>query len=960
MAIITGSSSSETLNGTALGDEINGLGGNDVINAGDGNDTINGGSGSDTIDGGAGDDLMLSESGAEWYVASATNNGHDTIDGYDQWTDHIDASAITETIYIDVVDSSTMILWWDGGNSSITLTNTVDNASNWSDKMLFGGTYTGATAGTFTPPAVGNGVWEGTNGIDHPNLGDVDADGDVLGVTTNVVELGDANDSMAGDYTMGMYIDGGAGDDALVGHAYDDTIIGGTGNDWISFGQNEDDSGSGPSGVDTLIIRAGDGHDQIDDFWFGQDTLIADFVNPADVVITDNRVYEEDRGWNGSLVVTWGDPNQSLTFTDTNWDPSMPVTWDILTNPSSVNVYEEGGFPHSTGELIAPGSTDFDGTQIDGADGNDDIIHSEWGNDTVSAGEGNDFIADGIGNDIYGGGSVTAADYDGDDGADTFSFVYDTSQFNGVDHDTIVNFEYGKDTLILAGWAEADVTITDTRAPGFAGDVILSFSNTARTITLQNVLGDGAITFDGLTSPTGMLGSWTGGSGTENHIDGGSAGDLMDIGFWDAEGNIIDGADGDHDVIHGHDGNDTIYAGEGDDIVYGDADNDEIHGGNGFDDLQGGAGDDSLFGDADADFMLGGAGADYMDGGTGDDVMNLSDFTMTGDGARDVVVASTTSDRDTVLNFEYGIDVIDFQGVAEGDMSIDYTDFGTGTWQVEIVWGTNSIYIPDLIGYDGTSVIDYATLTGQGTPNLYIDALTANDTSLAVGQDLTVNLSIGNDGTGDAPASETNYYWSADGTFGNGDEVLLGIDAHGALTSGQTDTSQGATFSYDQLVGLGDGFIFAAIDPTNDVVESNEADNVSAALAVTFETTTGSVADLYYDTTWLDDSTLTDGQDVKIWMHVGNSGTADAVGESTIYWSADNVFDASDIAIDADGHGTLNPGELDTNERERIRFEDLEELGQSGYIFAVLDDASIIAESDEGNNVSVGHYYEIV
>ena len=166
MANINGSGSSETLNGTNLDDVIDGLGGNDVINAGDGNDTITGGTGSDTIDGGAGDDLMLAESGAEWYVLSDTDNGDDTIDGFDFYTDHLDASAVTGTITVTVISSSEMVLSWSGG--SVTLTNMVDDANNWSDNILFGSTYSGAVAGPL-PATV---IWDGTSGDDSPNVGD--------------------------------------------------------------------------------------------------------------------------------------------------------------------------------------------------------------------------------------------------------------------------------------------------------------------------------------------------------------------------------------------------------------------------------------------------------------------------------------------------------------------------------------------------------------------------------------------------------------------------------------------------------------------------------------------------------------------------------------------------------------------------------------------------------------------
>jgi Ca2+-binding RTX toxin-like protein len=65
-------------------------------------------------------------------------------------------------------------------------------------------------------------------------------------------------------------------------------------------------------------------------------------------------------------------------------------------------------------------------------------------------------------------------------------------------------------------------------------------------------------------------------------------------------------------MIHGNEGNDTIYAGSGDDI---------IQGGSGRDFLYGGYGNDYIQGGDDNDYLNGGAGDDYLSGGRGSDVL---------------------------------------------------------------------------------------------------------------------------------------------------------------------------------------------------------------------------------------------------------------------------------------------------------------------------------------------------
>ena len=62
-------------------------------------------------------------------------------------------------------------------------------------------------------------------------------------------------------------------------------------------------------------------------------------------------------------------------------------------------------------------------------------------------------------------------------------------------------------------------------------------------------------------------------------VEGTGSDDTMGIGFVDADGDIIDGADGLDDNIQGMGGNDTINAGQGNDTIDGGSGNDTIDGG---------------------------------------------------------------------------------------------------------------------------------------------------------------------------------------------------------------------------------------------------------------------------------------------------------------------------------------------------------------------------------------------
>ncbi|HMQ57343.1 MAG TPA: calcium-binding protein, partial [Rhizobiaceae bacterium] len=89
------------------------------------------------------------------------------------------------------------------------------------------------------------------------------------------------------------------------------------------------------------------------------------------------------------------------------------------------------------------------------------------------------------------------------------------------------------------------------------------------------------------------------------------------------------------------------------DVLSGEAGNDALHGGDDTDYLFGGEGDDLLFGDGGDDVMTGGSGNDFFVLGEGDDAI------FTGAGA-DVIRFDYGNGRDTVFDFEIGVDRIDF------------------------------------------------------------------------------------------------------------------------------------------------------------------------------------------------------------------------------------------------------------------------------------------------------------
>ncbi|KKD58306.1 hypothetical protein RN22_21870 [Grimontia sp. AD028] len=111
-------------------------------------------------------------------------------------------------------------------------------------------------------------------------------------------------------------------------------------------------------------------------------------------------------------------------------------------------------------------------------------------------------------------------------------------------------------------------------------------------------------------------------------------------------------------AIIGTDGDDTIDAGNGADIVYAGAGNDTVSGGNGVDEIYGEAGNDTLSGDNAEDHLYGGDDNDTLDGGRGNDrlVGGAGDDELTLGKGSDTVVFE--SGNDTVMDFDTNNDTI--------------------------------------------------------------------------------------------------------------------------------------------------------------------------------------------------------------------------------------------------------------------------------------------------------------
>jgi len=231
------------------------------------------------------------------------------------------------------------------------------------------------------------------------------------------------------------------------------------------------------------------------------------------------------------------------------------------------------------------------------------------------------------------------------------------------------------------------------------------------------------------------------GSGDVDTLYGGDGDDLV-IGDNSASITTSSTTDG-VDILYGDAGSDTIYGAGADDTAYGGAAVDTVYGGDGNDTLRGEAADDSLFGDVGDDTLDGSAGTDALDGGAG---TNYAAYTSaaagvtldlanaannTGDAAEDSYANIRGYIGSTFNNTMFGSSGGDLEYGGLGD---DWLEGGAG--------GADTLY-----GGDGNDFLSgFTSISGGGAP----------DTLYGGGRNDTMLFS--NDGSS-VPVSGTFYGW---------------------------------------------------------------------------------------------------------------------------------------------------------------------------------------------------------
>lgn len=159
-------------------------------------------------------------------------------------------------------------------------------------------------------------------------------------------------------------------------------------------------------------------------------------------------------------------------------------------------------------------------------------------------------------------------------------FVGDEDDKNSGNVEYTINIKVGSTIIGTVSGSTGDIdalTAVSVNSSGFAGNPALN----GQPLTIEIISTRDELFVDNVRGEFDVL--------ANGIVEGSDTAETMNIGYVDAGGDIIDGADGLNDNIQGNEGDDVINAGFGNDVVDGGANDDTIDGGAGNDNLFGGA-----------------------------------------------------------------------------------------------------------------------------------------------------------------------------------------------------------------------------------------------------------------------------------------------------------------------------------------------------------------------------------
>jgi Ca2+-binding RTX toxin-like protein len=718
-----------------------------------GNDVLTGGSGNDLLFGQGGNDTLLGKGGADLLFGGAE---HDTLTGGDA-DDMIFGEAGNDRMIWNPGDDTDLN---EGGAGSDTVE---VNGGNGTEVFTVTANGTRVRFDRLDPAPFSIDIGTSENLVLNANGGD-----DSFSATGNLAAL------------IKLTVDGGTGNDTLLGSNGNDLLTGGDGNDFIDGQQGNDvaflgagndvfqwdpgdgsDTVEGQDGVDTMLFNGSAGAEAFDVSANGERVR---FTRTLGSIVRDvNDVERLDLNALGgidsltvnSLVgtdLTTINANLGGTIGGTSGDAAADtIIVNGTTGNDVIDVFGAGSSVSVLGLYTTVNITNSEGANdalvINGLGGNDGITASTLPAGviklTLDGGTGNDTLLGSQGGDVFLGGEGNDFMF-GDNGNDT-AFMgegNDTFQWDPGDGNDTLEGQGGSDTMLFFGANIAENI-----------DIV---ANGGRVLFLRNVATVTMDLDDVETIEYRALG------GADNIVVGDLSGtDVTKVGI-DLRGPNGGGDEGaDNVTVNGTNGAD-VFGAAGDaggvnvfglhtavDIFFAEVANDRLT-------LNGLGGDDTINGtslEADGiqltingglgnDVMIGSEGGDLFNGGDGDDTALMG-------AGNDTFVWNPGDDNDT-LEGQDGFDNMLFNGANIAEVININVNGGRVLFTrniANVVMDLNDVEGIDFNAQGGADVVNVGDLSGTDV--------------------VEVNLNLAAGSAGDGAADVVNVV----GT--NGDDVIL-------------------------------------------------------------------------------------------------------------------------------------------------------------------------------------------
>jgi|GEM_PF-2129494 len=606
------------IEGTSQADTLYGLEGNDSLRGYSGDDIIYGGSGDDLLNGGSGDDIIDGGIGNDALYGEGGNDTYIFGRGYG-------VDRINDIGWNEKDDKDTILFKEEITKDDLIFTRTASDVleikiKDTDDKIIL------------------ENLFDSRHGVEQfkfadgtvYKLKDLEKELSVIRGTVGDDKLSafngsnftlqgyDGNDDIGGSYSDDI-LDGGSGNDRLVALRGDDILDGGEGDDYLQ----------GEGGNDTYIFGRGYGVDRINDLGWNEkddkDTILfKEGITKDDLIFT--------RTASSVLEIKIKDTDDKIILE--NLFDSRHGVEQLKFSDGSIyklkDIEKELSVIRGTEKDDKLGSFDSRSFTLEGYEGNDEIRGS-FGDDILDGGTGNDILYGNGGNDtyIFGRGYGVDKIYDGGGGLDTIEFKEDISmddlEFVRISsYEGEIRIKNSDDKIVLSGIFDKSDGVEQLK---FADGTICKLEDLRKEFATVN----GTDKSDVLHAYDNIIGYTIYAGAGDDSIYGGK----------------------NNDIIYGQAGDDTIRSGAGDDLIYGGSGADTIIAEEGNDTLYGGSGNDQLYGREGNDILEGGEGNDVLYGGDGDDTYIFG----RGDGV------------DTIHDAVGGFDTIQFkEGISKDDI----------------------------------------------------------------------------------------------------------------------------------------------------------------------------------------------------------------------------------------------------------------------------------------------------